>query len=70
MDQVRLISISLAKPNVILDQTLVCTGQSQRQCGRNNPKLLDDGTHLTSQDFFYLPPRTTWYSAVVRLVYL
>jgi hypothetical protein len=30
-----------------------------RRCGRNNPKLLDDGTHPTSQDFFHLPPRTT-----------
>jgi hypothetical protein len=29
MDQVRLAGISLPKPDVILDQTLVCTGQSQ-----------------------------------------
>jgi hypothetical protein len=41
-----------------------------RQCGRNNPKLLHDGTHPTSQDFFHLPPCTTWYNAAVRLVYL
>jgi hypothetical protein len=41
-----------------------------RQCGRINSKLLDDGTHPTSQDFFHLPPRTTWYNAAVILVYL
>jgi hypothetical protein len=41
-----------------------------RQCRRINSKLLDDGTHPTSQDFFHLPPRTTWYDAAVRLVYL
>jgi hypothetical protein len=29
MDQVRLIGISLPKPDVILDQTLICTGQLQ-----------------------------------------
>jgi hypothetical protein len=41
-----------------------------RQCGRINSKLLDDGTYPTSQDFFHLPPRTTWYNATARLVYL
>jgi hypothetical protein len=29
MDQVRLTSICLLKPDVILDQMLICTGQSQ-----------------------------------------
>jgi hypothetical protein len=28
MDQVRLAGISLPKPDVILDQTLICIGQS------------------------------------------
>jgi hypothetical protein len=41
-----------------------------RQSGRINPEILDDGTHPTSQDFFHLPARTTWYNAVARLVYL
>jgi hypothetical protein len=41
-----------------------------RQCGRINSKLLDDGTNPTSQDFFHLPPRTSWYNAAVRLVYI
>jgi hypothetical protein len=41
-----------------------------RQCEKINSKLLDDGTSPTSQDFFHLPPRTTWYNTVVRLVYL
>jgi hypothetical protein len=41
-----------------------------RQCGRINPELLDDGTHPTLQDFFHLPPHTTWYNTAMRLVYL
>jgi hypothetical protein len=41
-----------------------------RQGGKINSKLLDDGTSPISQYFFHLPPRTTWYNATVRLVYL
>jgi hypothetical protein len=41
-----------------------------RQFGKINSKLRDDGTNPTSQGFFHLPPRTTWYNATARLVYL
>jgi hypothetical protein len=70
MDQVRLTVICLPKPDVILDQMLICTGQLQGSVEGSNLELLDEGTHPTSQDFFHLSGWTTWRNAAARLVYL
>jgi hypothetical protein len=69
-DQIRLTDISLPKPDVILDQMLICTGQSQDSVEGSTRSYCMMERIPHHKDFFHLPPRITWYNATAKLVYL